>query len=610
MSGPITQTPTLTTIANFSTSNGTNRSGVVFDKNGNLVGDAFQGGSSLNDGTIFEIVNRDGTFDSAPVTLITFPNIAGSNPVGGLSVDSSGNLFGATSSGGASNNFGAFGEGTVFELQPLGSGYSNAPIALTTFVSGPTSATTTLGQNPNAGVTPDAAGNLYGTTNSGGTYGYGLVFELPYTQPFPPFPGSYPQAPVALASFNGTNGQYPSSNLLVDASGNVFGTTRSGSGNAGEIYEVAAGSGSITVLATFTGSVTIGSNPSGGGASPLAGLVEDANGDLFGTTFLGGANGEGSVFELAYTSAGYASAPTILVSFNGDDGLLPSGGLLIDSAGNLFGTTSGNTFFGTATGAAANGTVFEIQYSTTTGYASTPLTLATFQNPAATGANPGTTLTVDASGNLFGTTGNGGTGSNGTVFEITNSGFATTACYREGTRLATPTGEVAVEALQPGDLVTTHSGRARPILWVGHRVIDCRTHSSPIDVLPIRISAHAFGPGLPARDLFVSPDHAVFAGGVLIPARYLVNGRNVVQTPCDEVRYFHVATETHDVVLAEGLPCETLLDADMPSRFDNAATAPVLRGLLAPFAPVITQGTRLEAVRHVLRSTTNPRVAA
>jgi hypothetical protein len=107
---------------------------------------------------------------------------------------------------------------------------------------------------------------------------------------------------------------------------------------------------------------------------------------------------------------------------------------------------------------------------------------------------------------------------------------------------------------------------------------------------------------VPVRDLFVSPDHAVFAEGVLIPARFLVNGEGVVQVPCDLVRYFHVATQTHDVVLAEGLACETLLDLDRPERFDNADSAPVQSGWLAPYAPVITQGARLERIRGLLRA--------
>ncbi len=410
--------------------------------------------------------------------------------------------------------------------------------------------------------------------------------------------GVYATTPKIIASFPGVATENPSNSLLIDSAGDIFGTTSSGSGGliSGEIYEIGAGSSSITVLATFNGTTTT-INPTGAAATPNGAMVEDSKGDLFGVTTNGGTSGLGTVFELVRNGNVYASAPTILVNFNGTNGQAPKGGLLIDALGNLFGTTSA----GTSGSSAQYGSVFELQNNGTS-YASTPLTLASFLGGTA-GFAPESSLTVDKSGDLFGTTYYGGPTDYGTVFEVTNTGFATTACYREGTMLATPSGERAVETLRAGDLVITHSGAARPILWIGHRTIDCRTHASPTDVWPVRIHVDAFGEGLPVRDLFISPDHAVFVDGVLIPARSLVNDVNVVQMPCDVVRYFHVATETHDVVLAEGLPSETLLDLDMPERFDNAPTTPLQSGWLTPYAPVITQGIRLERVRNQLFAT-------
>jgi uncharacterized repeat protein (TIGR03803 family) len=146
-------------------------------------------------------------------------------------------------------------------------------------------------------------------------------------------------------------------------------------------------------------------------------LIADAHGDLFGTTLGGGANGFGTVFEIAKTVHGYASTPTTLVSFNGTDGSTLVGGLIADAHGDLFGTTASG-------GANGVGTVYEIA-KTAHGYASTPTTLVSFNST--NGGNPQGSLIADAHGDLFGTTPFGGPSNTGygTVFEITGSGFST-----------------------------------------------------------------------------------------------------------------------------------------------------------------------------------------
>ncbi len=134
-------------------------------------------------------------------------------------------------------------------------------------------------------------------------------------------------------------------------------------------------------------------------------------------------------------------------------------------------------------------------------------------------------------------------------------------CFRAGTRILTDHGEVAVELLRVGDLVRTVLGQtAAPIIWIGHREIDCAHHPQPRKVWPVRISAGAFGPDRPGRDLFLSPDHAVYVNEVLIPVRHLVNAGSIVQVPMDRVSYHHIELTQHDVVLAHGLPTETFLD--------------------------------------------------
>ena len=134
------------------------------------------------------------------------------------------------------------------------------------------------------------------------------------------------------------------------------------------------------------------------------------------------------------------------------------------------------------------------------------------------------------------------------------------SCFAAGTRIATADGEVAVEAVRAGDLVRTPQGDLQPVLWVGSRQVDCRRHPSPARVQPILIAADSFGPCLPARPLFLSPDHAIFVEDVLIPAKHLVTGGLIRQVDVPRVTYFHIELPHHAVILAEGLPVESYLD--------------------------------------------------
>ena len=187
---------------------------------------------------------------------------------------------------------------------------------------------------------------------------------------------------------------------------------------------------------------------------------------------------------------------------------------------------------------------------------------------------------------------------------------ANLACFIQGTRIGTSRGEVAVEHLAIGDLVVTASGAHRPINWLGHRTIDCSSHPRPDEAWPVRITAHAFGPNRPARDLLVSPGHAIcvdVGGEVLMPAGVLVNGTTIQQLEIDEVTYWHVELETHDVILAENMPAESYLEMGNRSFF---AEADVTRLVASPDAsisthadfcrPFFAEGPVLDAVRAQL----------
>jgi hypothetical protein len=177
-------------------------------------------------------------------------------------------------------------------------------------------------------------------------------------------------------------------------------------------------------------------------------------------------------------------------------------------------------------------------------------------------------------------------------------------CFALGTRIATPGGEVAVEALAAGMQVRLARGGVAEVVWVGHRRVECRHHPRPEEVWPVRVAAGAFGRGMPSRDLLLSPDHAVFAGGVLIPVRHLVNGRTVRQEPADSVTYFHVELAAHDVLLAEGLACESYLDTGNRAAFANGGGAVMLHADFArrawaagSCAPLVEAGPEVAAVR-------------
>ncbi len=163
-------------------------------------------------------------------------------------------------------------------------------------------------------------------------------------------------------------------------------------------------------------------------------------------------------------------------------------------------------------------------------------------------------------------------GLTGDTFSVSTAAGAATidiVCFARGARIRTPDGDVPVEELAVGQDVVTASGETVAIKWIGRRRVDCRRHPQPWRVWPIRISAGAFGNGLPRRDLLVSPQHAIFDHGVLVPARFLINDTTIVQEPVGHVEYFHVELPKHDLLLAEGLPTESYLENGDRNSFEN-----------------------------------------
>ena len=193
------------------------------------------------------------------------------------------------------------------------------------------------------------------------------------------------------------------------------------------------------------------------------------------------------------------------------------------------------------------------------------------------------------------------------TISVPNSGIANVAgatdsyyvyCFAEGTMIACPGGERAVESLLPGEIVLNAVGEARPVRFIGRRELDLAEHP---EHAPVKLPAGCLADGVPSRDLRVSPDHAIAIDGVLVTARALI-GDVVKQENVASVVYYHIQLDGHDIVIANGAPCETLLDADDPVGFDNAADAPITDVFLAPCLPRVSQGEAVEAIRARIRA--------
>ena len=186
-----------------------------------------------------------------------------------------------------------------------------------------------------------------------------------------------------------------------------------------------------------------------------------------------------------------------------------------------------------------------------------------------------------------------------------------TVCFASGTRVSTARGNIEVEALQVGELVVTASGALRPITWLGHRIIDCRRHPRPHKAMPVRIAAHAFGENRPARDLVVSPGHSIcvdLMGETLIPAGILENGTTIRREDVDSVTYWHVELDSHDILLAENLLCESYLEIGNRGFFADGGVVALGAGpdaLMRTHAdfcrPFVDSGPQLEAVKARLK---------
>jgi len=387
-------------------------------------------------------------------------------------------------------------------------------------------------------------------------------------------------------------------NAIADSSGLTLG--RVGGAVDGQTANLMLGANnqlnSLNSDPSNTTSVVLNGNtltldPAMGTPSSFSGTISDGTGGAgslvvngAGTVTLGGSNSfsggitvDSGTLELAAAGAA-GTGPITLVGDPAiviDAAALPAGGTLttpiegfaagdtIDLVGLPY--VSGDT---TATIVDTNGTL-----QVTNGTSTDTLTLAGVPE-----------------GEQF-VTADDGTSNHGTLIEEA-------PCYCRGTLILTERGEVPVEELVIGDLVMTKSGWLRPIKWIGHRGYDGRFIRGKREMLPIIVSAGALGDGIPMRDLWVSPEHALWVEGTLVAAKLLVNGMTVTQVDAVErLEYFHIELDSHDVIFAEGAPAETYIECNNRLMFHNAAEFAALYserqpgGIHQSCAPRLSEGT-------------------
>jgi uncharacterized repeat protein (TIGR03803 family) len=372
---------------------------LVRDAGGNLYGTTLYGGSysfegDFGFGTVFELSPMvGGGWNKTVLHNFNQDGTDGASPESTLVIDAAGNLYGTTYGGGAHDY------GTVFELSPMAGGGWSETILHSFNNPGD-------GYYPVAGLTLDRVGNLYGTTVQGGLYNSGTVFELS-----PAASGVWTERILHHFGSSSVDGSGPLTGLTMDAAGNLYGTSGGGAYEAGAVYEISPTTGTEKVLHSF-------SNTSKEGYSPAGGVILDAKGNLYGTTAVGGATHcgvqrcpapYGTVFELM-PNAGKSWSVKVLHTFvnNGKDGHRSLAGLVFDPAGSLYGTTSGG-------GPNGYGTVFELAPSASGSWTET--VLYSWGNTSSDDA-PRAGVILDGAGNLYGTT-PGDSSGNGAVFEIT-----------------------------------------------------------------------------------------------------------------------------------------------------------------------------------------------
>ncbi len=391
-------------------------SGVTLDAAGNVWGTTYLGGD-YDGGIVYRLTPAHGRWEKT--TIYSFGGVKGDgwSPVGGLTFDKAGNIYGTTANGG-DTRYWSQGLGTVFTLVK-GTDANWTESVIHDFECDPD------GCFPGSAVAVDSSGRLYGVTTAGGEYSGNFVCNYNCGVAFMMTPSAAGWSESVIFDFGATreDGMEPFGSPILDAAGNLYGTTQlGGSGGYGAVYELspaAGGAWTQTMLYSFSGGAD--------GNDPYAGVVFDAQGNLYGTTYEGGVGGCGvggmgcgTVFGLSPSASGAWKETTIYTFQGGRDGGTPYGGIIVDGKGNLYGTAY-------AGGYSHNGAVFGISPASGGKWKEKVI----FGFPDVDGTNPQANVVLDGLNNIYGTTAAGGICNEsvysdgysgcGTVFELTPS---------------------------------------------------------------------------------------------------------------------------------------------------------------------------------------------
>jgi len=494
-------------------------------------------------------------------------------------------------------------------------GISNAHLQGNEFSIGP------HGGTGGTGVVATDGGLLTNTgTIVGGVGGDGTPPPAGYTSPSGEF--------FVTASFGGYGGDgvyLGSSGVTLNNSGTIEGGASGVITPAGSSYGTGQTKGGVGLVLS-SGTVTNSGSILGGAGSEGGIGVEIGGGELITSGTISGA--KGSFVDRAY-AVQFSDSPATLVV---DPGAVFNGAVVasayLDDTLELSGTESGGTPITLGTQFTNFST---LDFATGAAWTVDATTAALVTPPVIEGFAPGNTLDVTdltpmpsldhfnaATGVLSLSNGeslqmDGSFSGEHFVFSADPGGNGTDitlaagpACYRRGTRIRTDSGEVAIERLAIGDRIPTLSGTLRTIRWIGRRRHAGGGIAQDRDVQPILLRAGALASGIPHRDLWVSPEHALYLDGTLIPARALVNGMSICQeVGSNDLTYFHIEFDEHAVIWAEGALAESFVDEPSRDMFDNAEEfhrlyphAPRKQPQL--YAPRLEEGWRVERIRRRL----------
>jgi O-antigen biosynthesis protein len=312
---------------------------------------------------------------------------------------------------------------------------------------------------------------------------------------------------------------------------------------------------------------------------------------------------QGGTLDLEH--GGVISGGDDALSGHGGAGVVIGGAFTINTAGTIS-AGAGSGGYALVFGSAADGTMTVSQGATFNGLIGgfhygdsidltnvSPTFIEDHFNPATDTINAGSDGILHFTGDpafIFSSDGNNGT-------------WVTCACFRRGTSITCAEGGRAVESLKIGDRVMTLAGELKPIRWIGKRHYSAESLSEHPEMLPVMIRAGALGDFLPQRDLWISPEHALYVNGALVPAELLTNGVSIItDESAVSVTYYHLEFDSHEVVFAEGAPAESFVDDDSRQMFDNAAEFGRLYPDVPPqrasfCAPRVEDGEDLEAIR-------------